>query len=151
LRCCFEAGRCARPRGGTCRAGAGAGEALAVEWDAQKDRVDPAVSRSRGSPIRSSNGLRPRPSGRGRDRKILGTDLLFLPRRNAAGLVAASSGIGTRLSTGRENLGARLVLPEGIVHVPQPERRSLAAVRCDSDGVDVKEHGGSGALNVVTP
>jgi chaperone required for assembly of F1-ATPase len=127
-------------------------EALAVEWDAQKDRVDPAVmplTRLANSII---DGVTPAPQPVAAEiEKYLGTDLLFYRAATPAGLVASQGAHWDPIvDWARENLGARFVLTEGIVHVPQPEAAIAAAVRAIPNGVEVKEAWRLGALNVVT-
>jgi chaperone required for assembly of F1-ATPase len=115
-------------------------EALAVEWDAQKNRVDPAVmplTRLANSII---DGVTPAP-------QPVAAKIAATP----AGLVASQRAHWDPIvDWARENLGARFVLTEGIVHVPQPEAAIAAAVRAIPNGVEVKEAWRLGALNVVT-
>ena len=78
-RCCSTAGRCARRRGGSLAAPARElAEALAAEWDAQQDKVDPAampLTRLANSII---DGVAPAPEPVAAEiEKYLGTDLLF--------------------------------------------------------------------------
>src|SRR3954468_7299265 len=127
-------------------------EALAAEWDAQKDRVDPAMmplTRLANSII---DGVAPAPQPVAAEiEKYLGTDLLFYRAATPAGLVASQqSHWDPIVDWAREALGARFVLTEGIVHVSQPTAAIAAAVRAIPDGADVKAAWRLGALNVVT-
>jgi chaperone required for assembly of F1-ATPase len=127
-------------------------EALAAEWDAQKDRVDPAVmplTRLANSII---DGVAPAPQPVAAEiEKYLGTDLLFYRATTPAGLVASQRAHWDPIvEWAREALGARFVLTEGIVPVPQPEAAIAAAVRAIPNGADVKAAWRLGALNVVT-
>jgi chaperone required for assembly of F1-ATPase len=127
-------------------------EALAVEWDAQKDKVDPAVmplTRLANSII---DGVAPAPEPVAAEiEKYLGTDLLFYRAATPAGLVASQQAHWDPIvDWAREHLGARFVLTEGIAHVAQPEVAIAAAVRGIPRGADVKEAWRLGALNVAT-
>jgi chaperone required for assembly of F1-ATPase len=127
-------------------------EALAAEWDAQKDRVDPAVmplTRLANSII---DGVAPAPQPVAAEiEKYLGTDLLFYRAATPAGLIASQQQHWDPIvDWARENLGARFVLTEGIVHVRQPETAIAAAVRAIPNGADVKGAWRLGALNVIT-
>ena len=127
-------------------------EALAVEWDAQKDRVDPAVmplTRLANSII---DGVMPAPQPVAAEiEKYLGTDLLFYRAATPAGLVASQEQHWDPIvDWARQKLGAHFALTEGIVHVAQPEEAIAAAVRAIPNGVEVKGAWRLGALNVVT-
>jgi chaperone required for assembly of F1-ATPase len=127
-------------------------EALAAEWDAQQDRVDPALmpfTRLANSII---DGVAPAPQPVAAEiEKYLGTDLLFYRATTPAGLVASQQQHWDPIvDWARDKLGARFVLTEGIVHVRQPAAAIAAAVRVIPNGVEVKEAWRLGALNVVT-
>jgi chaperone required for assembly of F1-ATPase len=127
-------------------------EALAAEWDAQKDRVDPAVmplTRLANSII---DGVAPAPHPVAAEiEKYLGTDLLFYRVATPVGLVASQQQHWDPVVDWvRENLGARFVMTEGVVHVPQPGAAIAAAVRAIPNGADVKDAWRLGALNVAT-
>ncbi|MFL5087186.1 MAG: ATP12 family chaperone protein [Xanthobacteraceae bacterium] len=127
-------------------------EALAAEWDAQKDRVDPAampLTRLANSII---DGVAPAPRPVAAEiEKYLGTDLLFYRAATPAGLVANQKQHWDPIvDWARESLGARFVLAEGIVHVAQPEPAVAAAVRAIPTGADSKAAWRLGAISVVT-
>ena len=83
-------------------------QALASEWDAQQDKVDPAampLTRLANSII---DGVAPAPGPVAAEiEKYLGTDLLFYRAERPDGLVAANANIGTRSSSGRTTRSAR--------------------------------------------
>jgi chaperone required for assembly of F1-ATPase len=127
-------------------------EALAAEWDAQKDKVDPAampLTRLANSII---DGVKPAPQPVAAEiEKYLGTDLLFYRAASPAGLVVSQQQHWDPvIDWARDNLGARFVLAEGVVHVAQPEAAIAAAVRVIPDGAGTKAAWQLGAINVVT-
>jgi len=104
-------------------------EAIAMEWDAQKDVVDPA----RMPLTRLANVVidavidAPAPIA-GEIAKYLGTDLMFYRADAPAGLVKMQSAAWDPvLDWVREHFGARFVLGQGVMHVQQP-REAIAAV-----------------------
>jgi len=104
-------------------------EALAAEWDAQKDRVDPAVM-----PLtRLANsiivGVAATPEPVAADvEKYLGSDLLFYRAEGPQRLVERQGHVWDPvLAWAREALGARFVLAQGVVHAAQPEGAITAA------------------------
>jgi len=104
-------------------------EALAVEWDAQKDRVDPAVmplTRLANSII---DGVAAAPQPVAADvEKYLGSDLLFYRAEGPQRLVERQARLWDPvLACAREALGARFVLAQGVVHAAQPEGAVAAA------------------------
>jgi chaperone required for assembly of F1-ATPase len=127
-------------------------EPLAAEWDAQKDKVDPAVmplTRLANSII---DGVAPTPKPVAAEvEKYLGTDLLFYRAETPPGLIESQQQHWDPIiDWARETLGARFVLAEGIVHVAQPEAAIAAAVRAIPAGTDIEQSWQLGALNVVT-
>ena len=105
-------------------------EALAAEWDAQRDKVDPAampLTRLANSII---DGVAPAPGPVAAEvEKYLGTDLLFYRADGPAGLVAAQRRHWDPVvEWARDTLGARFVLVEGVMHVAQPDAAIAAAV-----------------------
>jgi chaperone required for assembly of F1-ATPase len=106
------------------------GEAVAAEWQAQGDEVDPStmpLTRLANSAI---DGVAPNMTGVTDDlRKYAGSDLVCYragePERLAAAQAAAWDPI---LAWAHGALGARFVLSEGVTFVAQPER-ALEAVR----------------------
>ena len=81
----------------------------------------------------------------------LGTDLLFYRAASPAGLVASQRAHWDPVvEWARETFGARFVLVEGVMHVPQPEAAIAAAVKAIPNGANIRECWQLGALNVVT-
>lgn len=104
-------------------------EAIAMEWDAQKDVVDPArmpLTRLANVVIDAVADA-PDPIA-AEIAKYLGTDLLFYRADAPAGLVKMQSvAWDPVLDWAREQFGARFVLAQGVVHIEQP-REAIAAV-----------------------
>jgi len=105
-------------------------EAIAAEWDAQCDVIDPAkmpLTRLANVIIDGvADASRPVADEIG---KYLASDLLFYRAGGPSGLVALQARHWDPiLDWAREALGARFFLGEGIVHVAQPEA-ALAAAR----------------------
>jgi len=127
-------------------------EALAVEWDAQKDRVDPAVmplTRLANSII---DGVMPAPQPVAAEiEKYLGTDLLFYRAAGPDGLVASQREHWDPIvEWAGDKLGARFVLVEGVMHVAQPEAAIAAAAKAIPSGPNIHDAWRLGALDVVT-
>jgi chaperone required for assembly of F1-ATPase len=127
-------------------------ETLAAEWDAQRDKVDPAampLTRLANSII---DGVAPTPLPVAAEiEKYLGTDLLFYRADAPAGLVSRQRALWDPiLEWARETLGARFVLAEGVMHTPQPDTAIASAMAAVPKGADVTECWRLGALNVVT-
>jgi chaperone required for assembly of F1-ATPase len=104
--------------------------ALAAEWEAQREDIDPGampLTRLANSII---DGVADNTGEVADDiAKYLGTDLLFYRAGEPAGLVAQhAQHWDPILSWAHNAFGARFVLSEGIVHVTQPQR-SLDAAR----------------------
>ena len=105
-------------------------EAMAAEWEAQRGLVDPAhmpLTRladtiidgvaSEGAAVAAAEIA-----------KYLGSDLLFYRAAQPEGLVASqATHWDPVLAWAREALGARFILSEGVVFVPQPQRAVAAA------------------------
>jgi chaperone required for assembly of F1-ATPase len=126
--------------------------ALAAEWDAQQDKVDPAampLTRLANSII---DGVAPAPLPVASEiKKYLGTDLLFYRAASPAGLVASQRAHWDPVvEWAREKFGTRFVLVEGVMHVPQPEAAITAAAKAIPNGANIRECWQLGALNVVT-
>ncbi|MGA7005157.1 MAG: ATP12 family protein, partial [Pseudolabrys sp.] len=105
-------------------------QAIASEWDAQTDMIDPA----RMPLTRLANAVidavvdRPQPVA-DEIARYIGSDLLFYRADAPAGLVAKQSQAWDPvLAWAQEQLGARFVLAQGVVYVPQPHE-VLAAAR----------------------
>lgn len=103
--------------------------AIAAEWDAQGERIDPAtmpLTRIANSII---DGVVPAPQPVADDMaKYLGSDLLCYRADTPEGLVRWQTGHWDPiLNWARDALGARFVLSEGIVFVTQPDHAIAAA------------------------
>ena len=105
-------------------------EALAAEWNAQDDVIDPG----RMPLTRLANAVidavadRPQPVAE-EVAKYLGTDLLCYRAETPAGLIAKQAQAWDPvLAWARDALGARFVQVQGVIHAAQPEH-ALAAGR----------------------
>jgi chaperone required for assembly of F1-ATPase len=127
--------------------------ALAAEWDAQRETIDPAAM-----PLtRLANALIDRVADapelvRGEIERYLGSDLLFYRASEPATLAARQAATWDPLLAWADaSFGARFILAEGVVHVAQ----SAAAVAAAAAAIP-RAAGGPrdiwrlGALNVVT-
>jgi len=111
-------------------------QAIAGEWNAQADLIDPA----RMPLTRLANAIidavadRPQPVA-DEIAKYLGTDLLFYRASGPESLVARQSEVWDPvLAWARDELGARFVQVEGVMHMAQPSHAVGAArVRIPSD------------------
>jgi len=105
-------------------------DAIAGEWHAQKDVIDPAsmpLTRLANAAIDAVRAARVPVTEE--IVKYLGTDLLCYRADTPAALVNLQSAAWDPvLGWARERLGARFVLAQGVVHVPQP-REAIAAMR----------------------
>jgi chaperone required for assembly of F1-ATPase len=104
-------------------------EALAAEWQAQREVIDPAkmpLTRLTNTII---DGVADQAAAVAAEvEKYLASDLLFYRADTPAGLVARQSEAWDPIiAWARDDLGARFVLVEGIVHVAQPESALAAA------------------------
>jgi chaperone required for assembly of F1-ATPase len=104
-------------------------EAIAAEWEAQAERIDPAtmpLTRLGNSII---DGVAPAPGPVAEDiAKYLGSDLLCYRAGTPEGLVKRQAEHWDPiLDWARSSLGARFVLSEGVVFVTQPEGTIAAA------------------------
>lgn len=127
-------------------------QALADEWQAQQDKVDPAVmplTRLANSII---DGVAPAPQPVAAEiEKYLGTDLLLYRAAEPEGLIALQrQHWDPVLGWARDALGARFVTVEGVVHVAQPAAAIAAAVAAIPQGADIGGAWRLGALSVVT-
>jgi chaperone required for assembly of F1-ATPase len=128
-------------------------EALAGEWDAQQDLIDPArmpltrlanaiidAVTSASAPVAAEVA------------KYLSTDLLFYRAGTPAGLVSSQARHWDPvLDWAREALGARFVLAEGVMHVAQPGEAITAARQAiPADPSNVKEIWRLGAVASIT-
>lgn len=104
-------------------------EALAAEWRAQADVIDPArmpLTRLANAII---DGVSDAPGPVAEEiAKYLGSDLLFYRAGQPAGLVARQGEHWDPvLAWAHEALGARFILAEGVMFVAQPENALVAA------------------------
>ncbi|MGE3148562.1 MAG: ATP12 family chaperone protein [Pseudorhodoplanes sp.] len=107
----------------------GIAEAIAAEWQAQAERIDPAampLTRLANSII---DGVVDAKSAVADEVvKYLGSDLLFYRAGSPEGLAALQRRLwDPLLSWARDHVGARFVLAEGVMHVAQPEEAVAAA------------------------
>jgi len=122
-------------------------EALAAEWAAQRERIDPAVMPLTRLANAIIDGVVPAPAPVAAEvAKYLGSDLVFYRADTPEGLVAKQAEHwDPLLDFARDALGARFVLGEGVVYVPQPEHAVTAArAAIPSDPWRL------GAVNVIT-
>jgi len=106
-------------------------QSIADEWDAQKDVIDPSkmpLTRLANSVI---DGVTDNPEPVADEiAKYLGSDLLFYRAGGPEGLMAAQQKHWDPVvAWARDDLGARFILAEGVVFVPQPEEAIAAARR----------------------
>jgi len=122
-------------------------EAIAAEWNAQKDEIDPArmpLTRLANVVI---DAVAEKPDAVAAEiEKYLNSDLLFYRVEAPAGLVERHARHWDPvLGWVREKFGARFVLAQGVVHVAQP-KDAVAAVRSAIPG----EPWRLGALSSIT-
>jgi chaperone required for assembly of F1-ATPase len=105
-------------------------DSIAAEWDAQKDVIDPALMPLTRLANAAIDGVREALAPVTDEvAEYLGTDLLCYRADAPAGLVEKQSAAWDPvLAWVREQFGARFVLAQGVVHVPQP-RAAIAALR----------------------
>ena len=125
----------------------GLAEALAAEWRAQQDNVDPAtmpLTRLANSII---DGVATQPEPvRAEVEKYLGTDLLFYRADGPEGLLAAQAKHWDPLiEWARDTHGARFVMVQGVTYEKQPAEAIAAMTR-----IIPSEPWALGAVNVVT-
>ena len=126
------------------------GEALAAEWNAQAETIDPArmpLTRLANTII---DGVADKPAEVADEvAKYLGSDLLFYRADGPAGLVARQGQHWDPvLDWARDSLGAHFILAEGVMHVAQPEP-AVAAARAALPG-DPWVIGAAHVLTTVT-
>jgi chaperone required for assembly of F1-ATPase len=127
------------------------GEALAAEWEAQRDVIDPArmpLTRLANSII---DGVADAPAAVAAEvEKYLATDLVLYRAAGPDGLVVRQSAAWDPvLAWAREALGARFVLGQGAVYVAQPVE-ALAAAQAAIPRDPARNLWQLGALHVVT-
>ena len=110
--------------------GVSLGEAIAAEWNAQGERIDPATMPLTRLANTIIDGVAPNPGPVAEEiAKYLGSDLVCYRADAPDGLVAAQEQYWDPvLAWARETHGARFVLSEGVMFVAQPEG-AVAAVR----------------------
>ncbi len=104
-------------------------QAIADEWDAQEDVINPAqmpLTRLANSII---DGVTDAPGPVAEEiEKYLGSDLLFYRAGGPEGLAQAQEQHWDPVvAWARDDLGARFILAEGVVFAPQPEEAIAAA------------------------
>jgi chaperone required for assembly of F1-ATPase len=104
-------------------------QAIAAEWDAQGERIDPATMPLTRLANTIIDGVEPNPDPVADEiAKYLGSDLVCYRADTPEGLVRMQSrSWDPILMWARERLGARFVLTEGVVFVEQPEHAVKAA------------------------
>ena len=127
-------------------------DALAGEWNAQQDKIDPAampLTRLANSII---DGVASSPHPVAAEvEKYLGTDLLLYRAAEPAGLVALQrQHWDPVLDWARDTLGANFVTVEGVVFAAQPPEAIAAAAATIPNGGNIESAWRLGALNVVT-
>jgi chaperone required for assembly of F1-ATPase len=123
------------------------GEAIAQEWRAQSDRIDPAAMPLTRLANAIIDGVAQAPEPVAAEvAKYLGSDLLFYRASDPAGLVARQAAAWDPIvAWAAAALGARFVLAEGLTFVTQPEG-AVAAARAAIPADPWR----LGALNVIT-
>jgi chaperone required for assembly of F1-ATPase len=123
------------------------GEAVAAEWQAQGERIDPALMPLTRLANTIIDGVVAEPAPVADEiAKYLGSDLLFYRADSPAGLVALQAQHwDPLLAWARESLKARFVLAEGVVFAAQPDH-AVAAARAAIPA----EPWRLGAVNVIT-
>jgi chaperone required for assembly of F1-ATPase len=122
-------------------------EAIAAEWEAQRDMVDPSkmpLTRLANSII---DGVADAPAEVAAEvEKYLASDLLFYRAEGPDGLVAREAAAWDPvLAWAQEALGARFVLVQGMVHVAQPAQSLDAA-----NAAIPRDHWRLGAVHAIT-
>jgi chaperone required for assembly of F1-ATPase len=118
------------PAGGTLAAPSAAlAQAIAAEWNAQDERIDPPTMPLTRLANTIIDGVAPNPAPVADEiAKYLGSDLVCYRADTPEGLVRLQGrSWDPILMWAREALGARLVLTEGVMFVEQPEHAVAAA------------------------
>ena len=130
----------------------GLAEAVAAEWDAQHETVDPAMMPLTRLANAIIDGVAAAPEPVAAEiEDYLGTDMLFYRASEPAELVAKQGQHWDPvLEWARETFGARFVLSEGVMHVHQPvEAIAAVAAAIPRGGSGVEDIWRLGALSVV--
>jgi chaperone required for assembly of F1-ATPase len=127
----------------------GIADAVAAEWQAQRDTIDPSampLTRLANAIIdRVASALQP---VREEIERYLGSDLICYRADNPSGLVERQTALWDPvLDWAAQALGARFVLSASVVHVPQPAAAVAAAAAAIPPNDQVWR---LGALNVAT-
>ena len=123
------------------------GEAIAAEWDAQREKIDPATMplTRLANAIIDGVSADPKPVA-DEIAKYLGSDLVCYRADSPEGLVRAQAQHWDPvIAWARDDLGARFILSEGVVFVAQPDG-AVAAARAAIPS----EPWRLGAANVIT-
>lgn len=125
-------------------------EAVAAEWEAQRDVVDPALMPLTRLANAIIDGVAKDPAPVGAEiEKYLGSDLLFYRAGEPEGLVAAEARHWDPvLHWVRDELGARFVLAEGATFVAQPPEAIAAAAKAIP--ADPWRLGGANSITALT-
>ena len=128
-------------------------DAVAEEWCAQREHIDPAtmpLTRLANSII---DGVADTPGEVAAEvERYLASDLVFYRAATPEGLVSRQEAAWDPLiAWARDTLGARFVLTQGIAHIAQPEE-ALAAARAaiPRNARDAKDFWRLGALHSIT-
>lgn len=99
-------------------------EAVAAEWRAQGERIDPATMPTTRLVNTTTDGISDNPwTVREEAERFVETDLLFYRAGEPEGLVERQrEGWDPIVSWAEQRLGVRFTLAEGVMHVAQPER-----------------------------
>ena len=127
-------------------------QALADEWQAQREVVDPAdmpLTRLANAII---DGVADAPQAvRAEVEKYLGSDLVFYRAEGPDGLVRRQNENWDPLLTfAREQLGARFVLAQGVMHAAQPREAIAAAAKAIPADPSLEGIWRLGAVSAVT-
>jgi len=127
------------------------GEAIAAEWNAQRDVIDPAkmpLTRLANSII---DGVVDAPAAVAEEvEKYLASDLLFYRADGPDGLIAREAAAWDPvLDRARDALGARFVTAQGMVHVAQPAQ-ALAAASAAIPRDTPRDRWRLGAMHAIT-
>jgi chaperone required for assembly of F1-ATPase len=126
-------------------------DALAAEWEAQRDVIDPAkmpLTRLANSIIDGVADTAPAVAAE--VEKYLASDLLFYRADGPDGLVARETAAWDPvLAWAREALGARFVVAQGMIHIAQSPQ-ALAAANAAIPRATALDHWRLGAMHAIT-
>lgn len=126
--------------------------AIAQEWEAQREAIDPGAMPLTRLANAVIDGIADAPAAvRDEIVKYLGSDLVFYRADAPEGLVELQAQAWDPLiAFARDRLGARFVLAQGIVHQPQPREAIAAAAKSIPSEPSPDEIWRLGALAVIT-